>query len=502
MAYCRLLVPVRSRAVRTLVGLTCLILLGAAPSKASQDPLRKSVVKIFTTAQRAIPQEPWRLGPEENFTGSGCVLPGHLILTNAHVVSNQIFVQVLKDGDTKKYTSHVVSVSHDRDLALLKVDDPKFFSGTKPVTFGDLPVLRDKVAVYGYPLAGDMLSITEGVVSRIEVVTYSHSLRSLLGIQIDAAINPGNSGGPVFRKKKMVGVAFQGYNAAVAQNTGFIIPVAFVKRFLGDTKKGADQRVPMLGLYCQTIENDSIRSFLGLKKTQSGLLVSKTTYGSSVWGELKEKDVVMAIDGYPIANDGTIPLRKDERVNFQYPMGIHRIGDHIKIKVFRGGKVKTVVVKLKADARLVPFPQYDRKPSYYIFDGMVFTELNSETIGSSKSPDNQWMALYISGLPSPERHRVVLLDHIIPNASNKGYGSEYSNLIINRVNGQPIADLKSLIMAFKKPSQGRHILEFDEPRDLGTRIVLKADGAEAATKEILETNHIPSDRSADLKEGK
>ena len=479
-----------------------LTLLGTGPSAASQDPLRKSVVKIFTTAQRCVPQEPWRLGPEENVSGSGCVLPGHLILTNAHVVSNQIFVQVLKDGDTKKYTSHVVSVSHDRDLALLKVDDPKFFNGTKPVTFGDLPELRDKISVYGYPVGGDELSVTEGVVSRIEVVTYSHSLRSLLGVQTDAAINPGNSGGPVFRKKKMVGVAFQGYNAAVAQNTGFIIPVFFVKRFLDDTKKGADQRVPLLGLFCQSVENDSIHSYLGLKRGQSGLLVSKTIYGSSSWGVIKENDVLMAIDGYPVANDGSIAIRNGERVNFQYPLGFHRIGDKIKVKVFRSGKIKILTLKLKGDARLVPFPRYDRKPSYYIFDGMIFTELDSETLSSLKSPDNEWVALYFSGLPSPERRRVVLLDHIIPHASNKGYGTEYSNLIITKVNGRPVADLKSLIEDFKKPVDGRHVVEFDEPRDLGTRIVLKAEGAEAATKEILDTNHIPGDRSADLKEGK
>lgn len=36
--------------------------------------------------------------------------------------------------------------------------------------------------------------MTTGVVSRIEVTSYSHGATELLGIQIDAAINPGNSG--------------------------------------------------------------------------------------------------------------------------------------------------------------------------------------------------------------------------------------------------------------------------------------------------------------------
>ena len=69
--------------------------------------------------------------------------------------------------------------------------------------------MRDKVAVYGFPTAGDEMSITEGVVSRIEQRNYAHSNANLLTCQIDAAINPGNSGGPVIKNDRIAGVAFQ-----------------------------------------------------------------------------------------------------------------------------------------------------------------------------------------------------------------------------------------------------------------------------------------------------
>src|SRR5579859_1404852 len=247
----------------------------AGPLAAGEDPLRKSVVKIFTAAQRPNYYEPWRTGTEENVSGSGCILPGHLILTNAHVVSDQIFIQVLKDGDTQKYTAKEVAVAHDCDLAILKVDDSGFFKGTKPVTFGDLPSQGEAVTVYGYPVGGEELSTTQGIVSRIEVVAYSHSLRHLLGVQTDAAINPGNSGGPVFnKKKKMVGVAFQGYNAAVAQNTGFFIPTLFVKRLLKEAKAGGYTGIPSLGIYAQAMENKSMRDYYGMSSHQTGLLVN------------------------------------------------------------------------------------------------------------------------------------------------------------------------------------------------------------------------------------
>lgn len=55
-------------------------------------------------------------------------------------------------------------------------------------------LLQDAVAVVGYPIGGDTISVTSGVVSRIEVTSYVHGSTELLGVQIDAAINSGNSG--------------------------------------------------------------------------------------------------------------------------------------------------------------------------------------------------------------------------------------------------------------------------------------------------------------------
>ena len=55
---------------------------------------------------------------------------------------------------------------------------------------------QDAVAVIGYPIGGDTISVTSGVVSRIEVTAYVHGSTELLAVQIDAAINSGNSGTP------------------------------------------------------------------------------------------------------------------------------------------------------------------------------------------------------------------------------------------------------------------------------------------------------------------
>ena len=186
--------------------------------------LRNSVVKVFVNSNPPDYFKPWQTQNNEQTTGSGCVIEGNRILTSAHVVNDSTFIQIKKGSDPKKYTATVEAIGHDADLAILKVDDPKFFETTKPLRFGGLPMLQDTVVVIGYPRGGDQLSITEGVVSRIDVAPYAHSSRALLVVQIDAAINPGNSGGPsVNSSGEVIGVNTM--FAVGAQNIGYIIPI-------------------------------------------------------------------------------------------------------------------------------------------------------------------------------------------------------------------------------------------------------------------------------------
>ena len=118
--------------------------------------------------------------------------------------------------------SQVLAVGTECDIAMLTVADPAFWEGLRPVNFGRLPRLQEQVTVIGFPIGGDTMSVTSGVVSRIEVTSYVHGSTELLGVQIDAAINSGNSGGPVFnRAGECVGIAFQSMaGSGDAENIG------------------------------------------------------------------------------------------------------------------------------------------------------------------------------------------------------------------------------------------------------------------------------------------
>ncbi|MBI5063183.1 MAG: trypsin-like peptidase domain-containing protein, partial [Desulfatitalea sp.] len=175
------------------------------------ETLRRSVVRIYTVAQTPDYTAPWDPGGSQEGWGSGFIISGQRILTNAHVVSNARFVTLEKENDARRYEARVKFIAHDCDLAMLEVVDPGFFQGTSALKLGDVPALDSMVTVLGYPIGGDRLSVTRGVVSRIDYRGYAHSgVDSHLVVQIDAAINPGNSGGPVIQDSQLVGVAFQG----------------------------------------------------------------------------------------------------------------------------------------------------------------------------------------------------------------------------------------------------------------------------------------------------
>ena len=91
---------------KLVLAVLCVITFIAGPSRAEEPDIRRSVVKIFTFAQSSNYYQPWQMNAQQAMTGSGAIIAGGRILTNAHVVSDQVYIQVRKAGDPKKYTAH------------------------------------------------------------------------------------------------------------------------------------------------------------------------------------------------------------------------------------------------------------------------------------------------------------------------------------------------------------------------------------------------------------
>ncbi|KAJ1484164.1 trypsin-like cysteine/serine peptidase domain-containing protein [Baffinella frigidus] len=335
-----------------------------------------SVIKVFTVAASPNWFMPWQTKQQRESTGSGFIIEGRRILTNAHCVADQAHVMIRKHGDPTKYTARVVAVGHECDLALLTTDSEEFWKGTTSLKVSGIPELQDPVAVVGYPTGGDNISVSVGVVSRVEPQQYVHGATSLLAIQIDAAINPGNSGGPAIMNNEVVGVAFQSLEGA--ENIGFIIPVPIINHFLEDVERNQGNYVgfPALGISCQAMENPQMRKFFKMKPDENGVLICKVRPLTDAAKLLKKHDVILQVDGQSLGNDGTVLFRNRERISFDYVLSGKFAGDKVDIVLLRDGERQTITIEAQPLKHLVPIQQYDLLPRYLIHAGLVFTPLS------------------------------------------------------------------------------------------------------------------------------
>lgn len=466
--------------------------------------IKDAVVKIYTTYNPANFHEPWQMLGQQSQQGSGFVIEGNRILTNAHVVAWQTFVQVRKAGHARKYTAKVEHVAHESDLAILTLEDQEFFKDITPLQFGDLPEIRDEVAVYGFPIGGDRLGITQGVVSRIEHIVYNHSGAYLLACQIDASINIGNSGGPVLKGDKVVGVAFQGILKKGFENVGYMIPAPVVRHFLEDVARdGVFHGTPELGLKMQKMENPALLQRFGLKKGETGALVNMVYPGSPAEGLINKDDVVIAVDGYPVEEDGTIEFRRGERTFLGYIWQQKQIGDAVHLTIIRNGERKSITVPLTKSIgfdRLVPNMQYDRPPTYYIYGGLVFIPLVLNYLKEYGDEDTwrihapvELLNYYDNGEPSENLKEVVVLAKVLADDVNVGYHT-YSDGVIVAVNGVQISKLDDLIHAITNNKGQFHVIEDSK----GHRLILDRQHADHRGEEILKRYKILSDRSVNL----
>lgn len=471
-----------------------LVMLICVPAQAGDDALqRRATVQIHFVSRTPDWSQPWQYNHQRSGSGSGVVIDGQRILTNAHMVSDATYLTVRRSGEVKRWPAHVEFVAHDGETALLKVDDPSFFRGVQPVVFGTLPQQRDKLAVYGFPTGGTELSITEGVVSRVGAVSYSHSGRKLLTVQTDAAINAGNSGGPVFKDGKLVGIAFQHMVSPGSENIGYVVPIPMISRFLADVKNGRYGGIPALGVNFQEMENPSMRRAYGLKEDAVGVLITKIQYDSSAWGILKPGDVLVRLGGVPIGQNGTVTLRGEERVDFGHIISSRLTGDDIAAEVVRDGKPLLLKIKLRPIVDLVPGPQHDVTPSYFILGGFVFMPLCDDFLNAHGGGTHRLRSIAGDEVATPELTEVVTLSQVLADEVNRGF-HDWGLITLAKLNGRSIGNMKDLVEASRHPVEGRQVLEFEN----GTRAVLDDKAAADAMPAIMKRYGVSKDRSSDL----
>jgi S1-C subfamily serine protease len=479
----------------------------AVPASADTnfDAVANSVVKIFSTTRYPEVFRPWEKASPAEITGSGVVIEGKRILSNAHVVlyASRVEIQANQSGD--KISATVEAIAPGIDLAVLKLDDESFFDTHPPLPRAKvLPEIKDTTMVYGYPEGGTSLSITKGIVSRIEFAVFNYPV-SGLRIQIDAAINPGNSGGPAIVGDKMVGLAFSRLNAA--QSIGYIIPSEEIDLFLKDIADGHYDGKPAVLDTFQTLENPALRAYLKLDKSVDGILVHKPASDDASY-PLKEWDLITKIGDMPIDDEGMVKIGPNLRIYFTYFVQKTAKDGKVPLTIVRKGKEMHVDFPVSSNYPMLLRDLGDTYPPYFIFGPMAFTVGSKQLVESfsgNSTAAARWSG-WLNAMGSPllssigkkasfdGEELVVVPSPFFPHKLSKGY-SDPSIQVVKAINGTRVKNLAHLVQLLRDCKDEYIAVEFENR--FGETMVFPRAEMQAATDDVLNDNGIRSQGSQD-----
>lgn len=469
----------------------------AEPSAAIAHKAESAVVKVFSTIRPPDVTRPWTKSSPIEISGSGVVIEGKRILTNAHVVSYASQVQIQGNQSGDKISATVEAIAPGIDLAVLKLDDESFFNDRPPLPRASvLPQIKDPVLAYGFPTGGTSLSITRGIVSRIEFVGYGITT-SGLRIQIDAAINPGNSGGPAISDNKMIGLAFS--HLANAENISYIIPNEEIELFLKDIADGHYDGKPGMYDELQTLENPALRGFLKLDPAVRGTIVHRPDQTTPDY-PLHQWDVITHINGKPIDDEGMVVIGSNLRVGFGYLIQQAARDGAVPLTLVRAGKTQQIRMPVPSHRPLLIDSLQGAYPSYFILGPMVFERATMETLSLIRTHNqalvgNPLVARLGDRPDAAHEELVVIPAPLFPHALSKGY-MDPTGSIVKSINGTPVKSLAHLVTLLRDLRDEFVIVDF-ENRATEAMVFPRAQMV-AATDAILTDNGVRAQGSPDM----
>jgi S1-C subfamily serine protease len=490
------------------------------------DSIEKSVVQVIGDYYNINYSYPWSAAGHYRGSGSGfCIYFQNrkYILTNAHCVHNTTRIYLRMRGRSELVSARIVWIVYECDLALLeaitppelpvgkkaKASEPEVFDlELEPLKFGHLPQKLDKVYVYGYPLGGLNVSVTKGVVNRIQIIKYFEVVRSI-AVQVDAPINFGNSGGPVINKEGMVvGVAFAGEDPSYTENMGYMIPLVLVRYFLESVPRldgfirgsASFSGLCDLGIVTEPLHNRVLRGYLDLPADNSGVVIVQVFPTGVAKDYLHPDDVLLSIDGKSINNDGTINLgdvlsyydnetsnlSEGEIVLYRNYVHMKKPGDKINLVIWRGGKLREIQLTMKPYHYVVPKFEYQSMLSYYMIMGLLFLPVSFPLI-QEKYRNNEYVAHLVECAryyqPKKAGEQVIILADIVDNEFTKEFPSE--NYILKSINRVRILNMEHLKETIKAQLKKAEYLRF-EFKHRGSAILLKTIDVKRHNTQIIK----------------
>ena len=445
----------------------------AIPTAAENTETVRSAVRVNSTSQSWSPAQPWEKNPPTSLRSLGIIVKPGQVLTSAEMVADATYLELELIDGSKTAEAKTIAVDYEANLALLSVkseaDAEAFFANTIPIALASPPNIGDSMGILQVEDNGTPL-MTEGKLQSVEVSASFLTGQSFLGYLVKASMQSAASSFslPVIRNGELAGILLS-YDSE--DQISDVLSVDVIQHFLADAADGDYAGFPALGISIAETKDPLFREFLKLTPEQGGIFISKVRPGGSAdQAGVKKGDVLLSADGFPIDRLGFFKHPNYGSVFWGHLVkGEKSAGDTIKLSLLRNGEPLEINATLNRENPqdvLVPHYQFDRAPNFLVKGGLIFQELNRpllEAYGeewTSRAPLN-----LLDAYENPDKYedkfdRIIFLSGSIPTPATVGY-EPLRNLIVKKVNGVEIKDMKTLIEAFKKPNADKlHSIEF------------------------------------------
>ncbi|WP_332653374.1 trypsin-like peptidase domain-containing protein [Brevundimonas sp.] len=321
----------------------------ALSMKASFAPVvRESAPAVVNISARGVQQvrDPFWGIPGQRQTGSvgsGVIVrPDGVVVTNNHVIEGMQQIRVTLN-DRREFSARVVLADARSDIAVLQLEGVNERLPTLAIDDREEQQVGDLVLAIGNPF-GVGQTVTNGIISALNRTETGISDSGSF-IQTDAAINPGNSGGAlVDMDGDLIGINTAIFSrSGSSSGVGFAVPATLVKRVVDSAVGGATAVVrPWLGVKGESVSAEIARS-IGLDRPQGLVVTDVWPNGPGARAGLREGDVVTAIDGAEVNDQGGLNFR----------VGTREPNEAVQVTVLRDGRPVTLnarVQRLPGDA--------------------------------------------------------------------------------------------------------------------------------------------------------
>jgi S1-C subfamily serine protease len=457
------------------------------------DGLEDSVVRLTTQVRYPNPIRPWSRSNAIEGYGTGVHIGGGRILTNAHLVLYATEIDVLSRGGRERTETVIQYMDPESDLAILLAKDSDLLQKLPAMTIaGNAPKTQEHVTVYGFPVGGDQLSVTQGVISRIEVASLGIGIFGKV-LQVSAAINPGNSGGPGVVDGKMVGLVFS--RLEEAENTGYLISSDEVSRFLQDIEDGkVDGKLGMeTQLNLKSLENETVRKMLKAPPGTHGIVLNPNGE-KKLRGGLLPFDIITHIGEYEIDDEGAGRLKSGLRVPAFYLAHLTVKDGQIPMKVVRDGKeILISYPAVRSRDSLIQQLRGEEFP-YFVHGPLIFAPLmrDSTPLYTRLNPEllarnSPWITRGNDLKAFPDEELVVVTAPLFQHRCMKGF-EEVLGQVVSRVNGITIRNFRHLVEVLRDADEPFLKVEFMESHS--PVLVFDQKQIESITESILEDTGI------------